>query len=98
MPELLLTFMNRAFMQSYPPGLPLLCTVRISPLTWNDWEYEQWMYVPSCDCWLDLSPLYSSPLFISLILSSLPLQKTKILLEHAVILLSALVKFIDNCK
>lgn len=27
LPELLLTFMNRAFIQIYPSGLPLLCTV-----------------------------------------------------------------------
>lgn len=45
-------------MQSYPPGLPLLCTVRITPLTWNDWEYEQWMFGPSCNCWFYLSPLF----------------------------------------
>lgn len=58
LPELLLTFMNRAFTPSSPHGVPPLCTVQISQLTCSGPGRERETMVPSCSCRNNSSQLF----------------------------------------
>lgn len=58
LPELLLTFMNRAFTPSSPHGLPPLCTVQIRQLTCGGPGRERGTMVSPCSCRKNSSQLF----------------------------------------